>query len=263
MGRVFLFCFKLCLDLHLSVFLKHWSVACIENLHVHSSPSPVWRPWVSHPLQKEPKPSPTSTCGRLPCASEVPSLPSFPQHHRLIVSVLKLVSMESQGGLSFTRVQGEHPWIPSPACILEQRHRWHFTTLKGREMRASESTFCVLTHRTERPGTREQGGDKETRWWVVQRSKSTEGEGLFPDQRDRKRTGLWQVTVGRSQSSQCPGKQKASKRRLQLGRLGWSLCPSLGTAGRFAGRRQQRTVYAASFSREFPTGFSVFVFCAH
>lgn len=105
----------------------------------------------------------TSSCWRPPCAlPQVPSFPSLsaPLTHRLCfeISIHGL-----PGWLAFTGLQGEHPPIPSPACIHEQRHRWHFTVLKGRETRSAEFTFCVLTHGRERPGTGEQGGDKETR----------------------------------------------------------------------------------------------------
>lgn len=99
-------------------------------------------------------PSLTWACWRLPCASsQVSSLPPFPQHHRFIVSVLKPIPRENHRVFIFHQSVGRAPWIPNPACIHEQRHRWHFTIVKGREMRSSEFPFCVLTHRRERPGT--------------------------------------------------------------------------------------------------------------
>lgn len=46
-------------------------------------------------------------------------------------------------------------------------------------------------------------------------SKSTEGEGPFPDQRDRKRTGQWQMTVW--EEAKVHGAQESRKQARETG----------------------------------------------
>lgn len=108
-------------------------------------------------------------------------------------------------------------------------------------MRASEFTFCVLTHGREKTWNHRAWRRLRPDDGRCRGQSQRKGEGLFLDQKDRKRTGQVTADIRKKPEFMVPKKAGSKQTQKIIQETGEVPCvPPLGTAGRFPGRRNQQ-----------------------